>query len=240
MKVGELSKRAGVSVRALHHYEEIGLLVPSGRTDAGHRVYAPADVERLARITALAALGFSLDQIRACLDGEERDLVGLVATHLARAREALVEQQELTARLEMLHERLVAAPDDVEQLLATVEVMTMIERYYTKEQLDQLAQRREELGEDAIKDVENAWAALFAEVKALLDAGTPADAPAAQALARRWTALTKQTVAGFTGGDPGIKGSLDRMYQEQPVDKIHPSFDPRVFAYMKEAAAKLG
>ena len=69
-KVGELAQLAGVSVRTLHHYEAIGLLVPSSRTQAAHRLYTRSDVERLMRITALTGLGFSLEQVRTALDDE--------------------------------------------------------------------------------------------------------------------------------------------------------------------------
>jgi DNA-binding transcriptional MerR regulator len=240
MKVGDLARLAGVSVRTLHHYEEIGLLVPSARTDAGHRLYARSDVGRLARIKGLTALGFSLEQARACLDDEAWSPLRLVEDHLARARESLEEQRALCERLERLRDDLRRGGDDVDHFIETLEVMNMIERYYTQEQLDALARRREELGEEAIADVEGRWQALFAEVKAELDRGTPPDAPAAQALARRWQELTRETVAGFTGGDPGIAASLDRLYAEQPVHQIHPSFDPAVFAYMKKACDLLG
>jgi DNA-binding transcriptional MerR regulator len=233
--VGELARLAGVSVRTLHHYEAIGLLVPSGRTFAGHRRYAPSDVVRLARIRGLTALGFSLDQARTCLDDEAWSPLRLVEDHLALAREALEEQRALCERLERLRDDLRRGGDDVEHFIETLEVMNMIERYYTQEQLDALARRREELGEEAVQSVEAEWQALFAEVKAELDRGTPPGAPAAQALARRWRDLTGRTVAGFTGGDPGIRSSLDRLYTEQPVHRIHPSFDPAVFAYMKQA-----
>jgi DNA-binding transcriptional MerR regulator len=47
MRVGEVARATGLTVRALHHYDEIGLLVPSGRSDAGYRLYGEADVERL-------------------------------------------------------------------------------------------------------------------------------------------------------------------------------------------------
>lgn len=67
-KVGELAERTGLSVRALHYYEEIDLLVPSGRTRAGHRLYAEAQVLRLQQIASLRALGFSLGEIREYLD----------------------------------------------------------------------------------------------------------------------------------------------------------------------------
>jgi DNA-binding transcriptional MerR regulator len=69
--VGELSTLAGVSVRALHHYDEIGLLVPSGRSDAGYRLYSYADLERLHEILVWRQLGFALDDIRALLDDKE-------------------------------------------------------------------------------------------------------------------------------------------------------------------------
>lgn len=237
LKVGELARRAGLSVRALHHYEEIGLLVPSARTDAGHRLYARADVERLARITALTALGFSLDQVRRVLDQDDEDATParLVERHLARAREALDEQRALCARLERIRDALDDGRDDVDTLIETVEVMTMIERYYTQEQLDQLAARREAIGEDAIREVEREWQDLFAALEAAMDAGTPPDDPAVAALARR----SRELVAMFTGGDPGIAASLNKMYAEQPVQKIHPSFDPAIFAYLRQATDAL-
>lgn len=239
-KVGDLARLAGVSVRTLHHYEDVGLLAPTTRTAAGHRLYGRSDVARLARIQALTALGLSLEQVRTCLDDEAWSPLALVERHLARAREELEAQRALCERLERLRDDLRAGGDDVEHFIETLEVMTMIETYYTKEQLEQLERRRAELGEDAIKAVEAEWAALFAEVKAELARGTPPDAPAAQALAARWRDLQARTVAGFTGGDPGIEASLDRMYAEQPVDKIHPSFDPAIFAFIQEASRQGG
>jgi len=59
--VNQLAKLAGVSVRTLHHYEEIGLLAPSERTRSGHRLYGPADVERLQKIVGLRQLGVPLE-----------------------------------------------------------------------------------------------------------------------------------------------------------------------------------
>ncbi len=62
-KVGDLAGRTGLSVRTLHHYDEIGLLSPSGRTGLGHRLYSAGDVLRLERIRSLRALGLSLEEI---------------------------------------------------------------------------------------------------------------------------------------------------------------------------------
>jgi len=67
-KVGDLAQRTGLSVRTLHYYDEIGLLRPSLHTEAGHRLYTAADVARLQQVLSLRQLGFSLEQVRDCLD----------------------------------------------------------------------------------------------------------------------------------------------------------------------------
>ena len=66
--VGELSRLAGVTVRTLHHYDEIGLLRPSGRSDAGYRLYSYEDLARLQEILVWRQLGFSLPEIQQLLD----------------------------------------------------------------------------------------------------------------------------------------------------------------------------
>src|SRR6516165_4958036 len=67
-KVGELARRTGLSIRTLHYYDEIGLLVPSHHTGSGHRLYTAGDVARLQRVLSLRQLGFALDEVRGCLD----------------------------------------------------------------------------------------------------------------------------------------------------------------------------
>ncbi len=64
MTVGTIGRLAGVTVRTLHHYDEIGLVVPSGRTRSGYRLYGPEDVQRLQEVLFFKELGFGLDQIR--------------------------------------------------------------------------------------------------------------------------------------------------------------------------------
>jgi DNA-binding transcriptional MerR regulator len=62
LRVGEVAKATGLTVRALHHYDDIGLLVPSARSEAGYRLYSDGDVARLYRILALRAVGFTLEE----------------------------------------------------------------------------------------------------------------------------------------------------------------------------------
>ena len=64
LTVGTVARMAGVTVRTLHHYDEIGLVVPSGRTAVGYRTYGRAEVERLQEVLFFRELGFALDEIR--------------------------------------------------------------------------------------------------------------------------------------------------------------------------------
>ena len=70
----EFARRAGVTIRTLHHYDRLGLLKPSGRTTAGYRVYSDRDLVRLEQIVALKFIGFPLSQIRELLNRRDTDL----------------------------------------------------------------------------------------------------------------------------------------------------------------------
>jgi DNA-binding transcriptional MerR regulator len=233
LKVGELASRTGLTVRTLHHYDEIGLLRPSLHTGSGHRLYTGGDVARLQQIVSLRQLGFSLEQVRACLDRSDFSPLEVIRLHVARLREQIALQQGLVERLTGL-ERLFETAGEVsaEQFLQTIEVMTMIENYYTPEQLAQLQQRSKEVGEERIKQGQADWAELFAKLKIEMDNGTdPADAKV-QALVK-WQ---HQLVNEFTGGDPAIAASLKRMWTEQG-DKLSAQmgYDPRLMEYLAKA-----
>jgi MerR family transcriptional regulator, thiopeptide resistance regulator len=86
--VSEVAELAGVSVRTLHHYDDLGLLVPRGRTDAGYRLYDEQDLLRLQQILLGRELGLSLEEIRHSLDDPEFD----------RRRALLAQRTELEAR----------------------------------------------------------------------------------------------------------------------------------------------
>ncbi|HET7306061.1 MAG TPA: MerR family transcriptional regulator [Segeticoccus sp.] len=84
--VGQLAERFGVTVRTLHHYDEIGLLVPSERSAAGYRLYTEADVTRLQHVVVYRRLGFALEEIALLLDDPSADVV----EHLRRQRAAVM------------------------------------------------------------------------------------------------------------------------------------------------------
>ncbi|MEV1067907.1 MerR family transcriptional regulator [Streptomyces sp. NPDC050263] len=102
--VGQVAGFAGVTVRALHHYDDIGLLVPSGRSHAGHRRYSDADLDRLQQILFYRELGFPLEEVAALLDDPAAD----PRAHLRRQHELL------TARIEKLQKMATAVEHAME------------------------------------------------------------------------------------------------------------------------------
>jgi DNA-binding transcriptional MerR regulator len=244
-KVGELAARTGLTVRTLHHYDAIGLLSPSDRTESmhgsGHRLYTAADLARLHQILCLKHLGFGLEQIKEYMTRADYDPRQVIRLHLAEVRRKAAELAELGDRLQGLTEILdradVASPDT---FLQTIEAMTMIEKYYTPEQLKQLEDRRKEGGaamDELSQKAPQMWSDLYADVKREMAAGTDPSDPKAAELAKRWLAL----VTAFTGGDPGIFNSLKNMYQKE--DNVMGMNVPEMrtlMEYIQKAAAAAG
>src|SRR5262245_33187006 len=102
LKVGELARRTGLTVRALHHYDEFGLLKPSLHTESGHRLYTAGDVARLQQVVSLRQLGFSLEEVANCLDRPGFSPLEVIGLHVARLREQIELQRKLCERLEGL------------------------------------------------------------------------------------------------------------------------------------------
>ncbi|WP_363114357.1 cob(I)yrinic acid a,c-diamide adenosyltransferase [Mycobacterium sp.] len=122
--VGELADAAGITVRTLHHYEQVGLLTPASRTGAGHRRYRAAQAEKLYQITAMRSLGFHLEEIRRALDGE--DLRSVVRLHRQQVRDRLRETSELNHRLERLLSALETSDHPTEEIIHATEATVTV------------------------------------------------------------------------------------------------------------------
>lgn len=215
LSIGALAKRTGLSVRTLHHYDAIGLLCPAQRTAAGHRRYNAANVTRLQLIVSLRAVGLPLNVIGALLDDPEYDPLSAVEQHLAQLHGRIAREQALCERLEgIITFTRSGNVISTEALLDAIHLTTMIEQHYTPEQLEALKQRKAEVGEARIQEVQQEWQDLFTAFDRHREAGTDPAAPEVQELARKAEAL----IAAFTGGDAGIRQSLETAAQEQPAE----------------------
>jgi len=139
---GELAEAAGVSVRTLHHYDQLGLLRPSSRSAAGHRLYVASDVRRLHRILALRGFGLPLAEVARVLDGEVTDLRELIQQQLSQVDEQIAVATRLRHRLRGVLGGLDSTREpSPHSLLALMEVMNM-NRQLSAEEFDHLAQQR--------------------------------------------------------------------------------------------------
>jgi len=211
----EFAKRAGVTVRALHHYDRLELLKPSGRTTAGYRVYSDRDFARLEQIVALKFIGFPLFQIRDLLRRKDTDL----SAALRHQRQILAEKRDHLDRAMQAIERaekIVAAggKPDWEPFRKVIEVIQMqtrkdwMKKYYTEEQLASLRQR---WSLEVQAEAEQGWAALAKDTEAAIARGERPDGDTGLQLAAR----RQQLLSQFTGGDPGIEENLRKLYADR-------------------------
>ncbi len=244
-KVGELAERTGLSVCALHHYEEIGLLVPSGRTESGHRLYSDEDVLRLQQVASLRSLGFSLAEVKECLDDPGFSPVRVIGLHIARLKERMELEKRLCERLEAVAARLNdegstegdPAGGFVETVMEVTRMSEYLERYYTPEQRELLERLRWELGEERIRQVRAEWPGLIEEVRAEMEAGTDPAGGRAQDLARRWMELVEE----MTAGDAGVQRSLREQWRQgESTQGIDPGLMSELIAYVSKAKAAGG
>lgn len=238
LKVGALAKLTGLTVRTLHHYDEIGLLTPAGRTPAGHRLYADEDVRRLQHIASLRHVGLSLDEIKGCLANPGETLERALRLQVKRIEEQIEQQRRLHALVEELRRSLQGGDSvSIEELAETIEATNSYAKYYTADQLDRLRTRREAVGALRISEVQQEWAVLFAAFGRAMRDGLDPGCGAVQELARR----AKDLVGEFTGGDPGIADSLRTRYREEGGERVLAGhgFDlpPGLWEYMAEAQA---
>ncbi|WP_433566570.1 MerR family transcriptional regulator [Nocardia sp. CA-151230] len=136
-KVGELATEAGLTVRALHHYDRIGLVRPAGRTNTGHRLYTEADVQRLYQVLALRQLGLGLDQIANVLAGTV-PMAQVLAAHRDYLAAQVAATQDLHALVAALATTAQNRPDlSANHFLGLIRRTVMIDdtakQYFTQE-----------------------------------------------------------------------------------------------------------
>lgn len=203
LKVGELAKRSGLTVRTLHHYDAIGLLSPSARSESGYRLYSEADVARLHGIQAMRHLGLSLRDVRTTLAGDGMAMPAILARQIRALDRQIAQATELRGRLALLQGKYAEgdqpAMDDWLQSLA---LMASYGKYFSAAELKLIFENW--------KQVEADWAALLPEVGAAMARGLAPDALEIQPLIHRWMCL----MVRWMDGDMALMQRWGQMYRQ--------------------------
>ncbi|MDQ0573323.1 DNA-binding transcriptional MerR regulator [Variovorax paradoxus] len=224
LKVGELARHTGLTVRTLHHYDAIGLLVPSLRSEAGYRLYNAADAGRLHAIQALRLLGLPLGEIGGLLGADSGSLPGIVQRQIASLDRQIAQATALREQLGLLEQRLAeGVQPDMKDWLATLEQMAAYGRYFSPAEIKSLMANW--------NTVADQWPPLVAEVAALMAHGLPADALEVQPLAARWMNLMGQ----WMDGSFDLIERWGEMYRREPVARRGDGPSAELIAYIDKA-----
>ena len=229
-RIQEFAKLAGVTVRALHHYDRLKLLSPAHRSERGYRLYCHEDLGCLERILALRYLGLSLREIAALLNTPVGRGAEPLTDTLARQQAALRQRRDGLDRVlrAIEHAQLRAQnPSEPEwPLYQTIlkeiqmqETTDWTEKYYSTKAAEARRERRASITPEQWAENGARWKALYADLQSALDGGVSPDSAEGRALVARWMRLFDE----FTLGDPEIAEGWQRMQ----ADKSHWPDDER-------------
>ncbi|MBI1890591.1 MAG: MerR family transcriptional regulator [Burkholderiales bacterium] len=205
LKIGELAKRAGMSVRMLRHYDGIGLLSPSARTEADYRLYDQDDVARLLAIQALRQIGLSLKDISALLAGKTEPLPVVIQRQITALEYQVRQASELCSRLKLVQSSLNKGYEpDMQDWLAMLQSMSMYGKYFSASELKKIF--------EGGRQTEERWRPLVADIRKAMQRGLPPASLEVQPLARRWMDLSVL----MTHGDYDLMKRWEKMYLHEP------------------------
>jgi MerR family transcriptional regulator, thiopeptide resistance regulator len=235
LTVGQVSTRLGMTVRALHHWDEIGLARPSLRTAAGYRLYTAGDLERLHRIAVYRELGLGLDRIRVILDDSTADVPGALRAQRTQIAERIDRLQRLGAGLD----RMIDAHEH--GLLLTVEQQAAIfgpqwnpdspgkarQHYGDTKQWRQYAERSASRSPEEWQEIADAVADLDRALGDAMDAGVAPGSPEANQLVERH----REVFGSYFPLTRQMQVCLGRLYEADPgfaahYDGIHAGLAP--------------
>ena len=243
LSVSQLAKLSKVSVRTLHHYDEIGLFPAGGRTASGYRRYGQEDLERLQQILFFRELGFPLEEIRRIVTDPKFD----VAAALVLQRQLLMEKiSHLHQVVGAVDRALSSKRGDVMSQPATPEEMFEVfgkdpkehepevkERWGSTEAYKESARRTGKYSKAEWQAIKEEADQINTDLAACLARGVPATAPEATAIAERHR---QHTTRWFYPCAPELHGSIAQMYVDDPrFQATYEAIHPGLAAYARDA-----
>ncbi len=239
--VGRVAEIAGVTVRTLHHYDEIGLLTPGDRTNAGYRRYDDADLERLQQILLYRELGFTLEEIATILDDPDVEARAHLRRQHGLLRDRIARLQEMVAAVEYMLEAqkmgINLTPEEKFEVFGNFDpdayADEVEERWGGTDAYAESARRAARYTKDDWLRIQRESGELMARWLAAFDAGTPADSQAAMDLAEEHR---QQITKFFYDCTFEIHVGLAEMYIADPrFTKFYDDQRPGLAQYVHDA-----
>jgi DNA-binding transcriptional MerR regulator len=230
-RIGEFAKKASVSIRTLRYYDKEGLLSPTHYSEAGYRLYTDEDLVTLQYILGLKFLGFSLQEIKICLQTGPVRLQEILTQQKTMMMEKRSQLDLIIQALEKTVHLVQTGDCEWDDIVNVIQVLQMeqtnnwVNKYFTPEQQEKMRElsnkaysetarqrlsERQPWTEEDQKRVDQQYAHLYAELKRLVQAGADPASPEAQAVAK----LQCDLIHAFTQGDPEVEAGLRNWWSQ--------------------------
>ncbi|MFW6075150.1 MAG: MerR family transcriptional regulator [Chloroflexota bacterium] len=241
LRIGEVAELAGISVRTLHHYDQIGILTPSARNDGNQRLYTEDDLLRLQQILTLRYLGFQLRRIGELLERPDFDLVASLVAQRHALRDRVAELQEIEGAVNaLLFDRMESGSWDWSLVRDATGAVggglsrkeNAMEQYYTPEQMARFKELEEKTPREEIRAIEQGWSQLLIDIRENLEID-PASEKAGELL-DRWDALFERMRKAYEGYED-LWNAIGENYEAGVFEDQPGAPGQAEFAFIEEA-----
>lgn len=230
---GKLANFAGLSIRTLRYYDQIGLFSPSMYTESGHRRYTDNDLQKLLQILVFKQMGLQLDEIQEILSTENHSIVSTLDQQIHRVKSDIDAQQKLLKQLEITRHEVLSNKDMSFDKLTILFDLIKKNRsnYFTNEQLEELKRNYQSKSRDELKRTEETFKELLTLLRNKMDEGVKPTDPSVKDLASNWRDLAYS----FSHENKEIEKRAENFYADYPEHALHHGLDDRLYDYIQKA-----
>lgn len=235
-QVREFAEMAGVTVRTLQYYDRIGVLEPTDKTDAQHRLYERKDLLKLQQILTLKQLGFSLKEIKQMIHHPNYDLREALEAQKRALDDQIQQLQAVSSAMAQAMDVLDATDtwdwDTVQTIIQGTtdrQYLDWIRQYFSDEQVTQLMNRASQISPQELQQSQEKWRSIALRLRQYHHLSP--DHPTVQAIAEE----ANELIEAFTQGDDTIHQSLEKMYaQPENIPPAYRVFDDDLWVFYQQ------
>jgi len=228
LKIGELAKMTGVTVRTLHYYDEVGLVKPVKVTETGHRLYDLQSITELYRIMAMKDLGFNLEEINDLIRIKDIDVNKLIDIQLSSIQNEIAFKQLIFTKLLKLRQKLkdnnYLSTEDFQTIVPFINASA--DQYFTKEQFEELRNRHESLNQES--EITAEWMKFILKLENCYKNKLPKTDSDAIDCIEYWNKMTTCLI----GDDQQMENSILSFHSSQGSDQLKYGLTEELYQYL--------